>query len=402
MTNAVRFITLPLIIMSASGVASADFNHTLSGDWGGVRSTLNSKGLNFDIEYTNTLQSAVAGSEHSELNNSHRFDMITNLDLEKMGLWEGGKLTSQLVARGGTANDFGYAGLSVPNAGQYGHDEDVFISSLFYTHLFSSSTNLLIGKIDAFELLRNAPFYGGATRHGFLNVAFAAPPSGVTPPSFVGAIANHTIDNIRLSGMIYDPRDRYTNNLDMSGLFKDGMNVSLSATYNTEWLSRSSSISTSFTYSTEEGTDFSSIESIVNGATSQYKYNARIQVNHNLVERDGDSWGIYLRAALADGNPNIIDGTVVGGLGGSALFFDRPMDTWGVGYYYYDLSNDLQDSINDTADMKLLQDESGFEAFYAYQALPWLTLTGDIQYVVPALSTDSAAWVAGLRTNIRF
>ncbi|QIA65574.1 hypothetical protein GT360_18760 [Vibrio astriarenae] len=396
MTKAVRFLPLPLIIMSASSVASTGFNHTLTGDWAGIRSDLNANGFNFDIEYTNTLQSVVAGSEQKDLNNSHRFDMITSLDLEKMGLWEGGKLTTQLVARGGTANDFGYTGLSAPNAGQYGHDEDVFISSLFYTHQFSSATNMHIGKIDAFELLRNAPFFGGATRHGFLNLAFAAPPSGVTPPSFVGAIANHTIDNWRLSGMIYDPRDRYTDSLDMSGLFEDGVNVNLSATYNTDWFNRSSSISTSLTYSTEEGTDFSDLS-----ATAQYKYNARVQVNHNLVERDGDSWGLYLRAALADGNPNIIDGTFVGGLGGSALFFDRPMDTWGLGYYYYDLSNALQDSINHISP-ELAQDESGFEAFYAYQAMPWLTLTGDIQYVVPALSTDSAAWVAGLRTNIRF
>ncbi|MGL6313311.1 carbohydrate porin [Vibrio sp. WXL103] len=399
MTNAVRFITLPLIIMSASGIASTDFNHKLSGDWGGVRSNLDSKGLNFDIEYTNTLQSAVAGSEQKDLNNSHRFDMITNLDLEKMGLWEGGKLTSQLVARSGTANDFGYTALSFPNAGQYGQDDDVFISSLFYTHQFSSSTNMLIGKIDAFELLRHAPFYGGATRHGFLNIAFAAPPSGVTPPSFVGAIANHTIDNLRFTGMIYDPRDRYLDSLDMSGLFDDGVNVALSATYSTKWLDRSSSISTSFTYSTEEGVDLSDIEST---ATAQYKYNARVQLSHNLVENDGNSWGLYLRAALADGNPNLIDGTFAGGLGGSALFFDRPMDTWGLGYYYYDLSNDLQDSIDDIAGAQIAQNESGFEAFYAYQALPWLTLTGDIQYVVPALNTDSAAWIAGLRTNIRF
>lgn len=396
-----------LPIFGSISFAQAEFGDTLTKDWGGSRSELKKSGFHFDLEYTNVMQSALSSSYDTNPSISHRLDLISTLDLESIGLLQGGKIHSQLVTRGGNANDFGFTALSAPNSGQYGADDTLFISSLYYSQQFSSNTNVLLGKIDAFELLRNAPFFGGATRHGFLNLAFAAPPSGVTPPSFVGVIANHNHNNLRFTGMIYDPRDRYTSNLDMNGLFQDGVNMSLSMTYGTQWFERSTAFTMAYTYSTEKGLDFSSLDPNEGSfiETAQYKYNARFQLSHNLVESEdnaGGSWGIYLRGAIADGNPNLIDATFVGGLGGSALFFDRPMDTWGIGYYYYDLSNDLQDSINGLPLEHKLQDESGFEIYYAYKALPWLTFTADMQYVVPALSTDAATWLAGLRTNITF
>lgn len=386
--------------------AASAFEDTLTGNWNGHRDALQQNGIHLDMEYTNVLQSSVSGTDSSRVNNSHRFDLLAGVDSQALGLWQGGRLNTQFVARGGDANDFGFTSLSAPNSGQYGNDDSAFLSSFYYSHQFSSTTNALLGKIDAFELMRHAPFYGGATRHGFMNIAFSAPPSGVTPPSFFGAIANHSINNLRFTAMVYDPRDRYTESLSMSGLFDDGINLSLSTTYATQWLGRASSASIAYTYSTEEGSDYRSLDPS-EGFTenARYKYNARLQLSHNLVEdraNPANAWGVYLRGSIADGNPNILDATFAGGLGGSALFFHRPMDNWGIGYYYYDLSNDLQDSISNLPIQDELQNEKGIEAYYAYQATPWLTLTADVQYVTPAISTQDSAWLVGLRTNIRF
>jgi len=296
--------------------------------------------------------------------------------------------------------------LNAPNSSQFGDDDALFFSSLYYSHQFAAGSNLLVGKIDAFELLRHAPFYGGATRHGFLNLAFSAPPSGVTPPSFVGAIANHTINNTRFTAMVYDPRDRYTDSLSMNGLFDDGVNLSLSATYNTQLFERSSAITAAYTYSTEEGIDYRTLDpehGFIDNA--KYKYNARLQLSHNLVENAQDAsqaWGVYLRGSIADGNPNILNATFAGGLGGQALFFNRPMDSWGLGYYHYNYSNELQDTIANLPLGTELNNEQGAEVYYAYQATTWLTLTADLQYVEPAVSTQNSAWIVGIRTNIRF
>lgn len=396
-----KYLSLPFclapLFLSSLANASQPYSDTLTGDWGGERSRIKDSGLSLDAEYTNVYQSAVSGSPSNSNEFTHRFDLLTGLDTENAGLWKNGTFRTQLIYLNGDANDFGFSSLSVPNSAHYSDSSSPFFSSLYYTHKFDNNTSLLVGKIDAFELLRNAPFYGGATRHGFMNIAFSAPPSGVTPPSFIGGILNHTIGDTRITAMIYDPRDRYDDNLGFNDWFDDGVNFSLGATHSFKLFDRSSTFGMSGTYSTEEGVDYSSL-----GETAKYKYNIRAQATHNIYENNDDTIAVYLRAAAADGNPNIIDGTFVGGLGGNAFFFDRPQDQWGAGYYYYNLSNALQNSISDLPLGAELKDEQGFEIYYAFQATPWLTFTADAQYVTPAVSTQSKVALFGLRTNIVF
>ena len=56
--------------------------------------------------------------------------------------------------------------------------------------------------------------------------------------------------------------------------------------------------------------------------------------------------GSILRQAIADGNPNYVERSLIVGIGGKALFFGRPQDSFGIGAYYYDLSDVLQDELN--------------------------------------------------------
>lgn len=396
-------LTCALLIggLSASAHASLAQQDTLTGDWGGARTDLTQAGVSLNAEYTNVYQQNVSNRDTSG-NLSHRVDVFAGLDLEKLGLWSGGRLNTQWVYRDGEANDFGFFNLSAPNAGHFGDDKSTFFSSLYYTHIISPTTLVMLGKIDAFEMIRYSTFYGGGTRHGFMNLAFSAPPSGVTPPSLLGAVAMHRIGDTRITGMVYDPRDRYTDNLTFKDAFEDGVNLSLSVTQPMEWFGRNSHATVAFTYSTEEGIDLSSIS--LDPSTfdiARYKHNFRVELGHNLYEQGDSSWGVYLRGAIADGNPNLISGTFAGGIGGDAGFLGRQFDNWGIGYYYYDLSNDLQDSIAALPIEEHLVNESGMEAYYAYQATPWLTFTLDAQMIQPAVSSQSTDYLLGLRTNIR-
>ncbi|WP_210464063.1 carbohydrate porin [Vibrio crassostreae] len=399
-------LTTTVSVYSAEATTNSTFENTLTQDWSGARTHLTESGVTVNAEYTNVYQAPLNTTPNDRSNTSHRFDLFTQLDFAALGLWQGGKLNTQVIASTGKANDFGLIQLSSPNSTLFAHDDSVMVTSFNYNHELSPATLLMIGKFDAIEMMRPASFYGGGTRHGFMNLAFTAPPSGVVPPSFFGVIANHKVGNTLWSAMVFDPRDRYTENLNSSGLFDDGVSASLGFAHFTQLFDRQTLLSLNYAYSTEKGADFSSLTPDLNfDATAQYKYNARFQLSHNLVERAGnptESWGLHLRGSLADGNPNVFNATFAGGLGGKALFFDRPTDTWGLGYYYYDLSDDLQDSINALPTPYELRNEQGFEAYYAYEPLPWLTITTDIQYVTSALNTQDKAWLAGIRTNIRF
>jgi porin len=124
-----------------------------------------------------------------------------------------------------------------------------------------------------------------------------------------------------------------------------------------------------------------------------------VQFIHNLQESEEQSWGLYLKAATADGNPNYVKATAVAGIGGRALFFGRPQDSFGLGAFYYNLSDDLQNSLDPLVEF---DDESAIEAFYNYAVTPWLYVAADIQYIDPARGDNEHALVSALRAQIRF
>jgi porin len=71
-----------------------------------------------------------------------------------------------------------------------------------------------------------------------------------------------------------------------------------------------------------------------------------------------------------------------------------------VGYFYYNLSDDLQDELTPVGDR--LDNEQGAEAYYSFAVTPWFFVTCDLEYVAPPRKSVENALIAGLRANIRF
>src|SRR5947207_799348 len=57
----------------------------LSGDWGGTRTDLANKGIQFDVDWTQYVQSVVAGGVDSGTEYGGHFDYLLHLDLMRMG-----------------------------------------------------------------------------------------------------------------------------------------------------------------------------------------------------------------------------------------------------------------------------------------------------------------------------
>ena len=106
-----------------------------------------------------------------------------------------------------------------------------------------------------------------------------------------------------------------------------------------------------------------------------------------------------VKAAVADGNPNYVQSSVIAGIGGRALFFGRPQDSFGLGAFRYNLSDVLQSTLSPATRFR---DESGIEAFYSYAVTPWLYVGADIQYIKPAAGSFQNALIPALRCQIRF
>jgi porin len=164
---------------------------------------------------------------------------------------------------------------------------------------------------------------------------------------------------------------------------------------------RKTSYTLSGSYSSKDGADFTTLPPGIETTEKDGSYSVEFQFGHNLQEdsASGDAWGVYLKVATTGGNPNPIDYSVIGGIGGRPLFFNRPQDSFGIGYFYYAFDNDLQDVLDPLADF---QDEQGLEIYYNFAVTSWLHLSPDLQYIDPASGGKSNAFMAALRANVLF
>jgi porin len=131
--------------------------------------------------------------------------------------------------------------------------------------------------------------------------------------------------------------------------------------------------------------------------------NARVIIETGEIEKNKGSWnihynfdqylyepkkgsgqgiGIFGRFGASDGNPNFMHYFYSIGVGGKGVIPGRPLDQFGIGYYYLDINNPK--FTGRLATRSLLRDEYGFEAYYNCALTPWMRLTPNIQIVRPA------------------
>jgi porin len=415
---ALRWVwTLGLLLAAASPVHAQAPNDdsppsspwtrdTLGGDWGGMRSALGQQGIRFNFWATGFYQDMFKGTGNDDGGFGGRADLLINGDTGKLGLWDGGGLHAHVTYRGGDMPAFrGGALLPVYTSGllPVGGEDKLVATSLYVSQRFGDATRAMLGKINVIDLLASHAFFGGWGTERFWNVAFVAPPSGVLPPVIMGGILTHSFAPYTLTAMVFDPNDQ-TTNYSLRHLFADGVNVSLGLARSGEIAGRKSGAAITATYSTAEGTDWTTIGFAPGSQTTKKKgsYNVAVDISHLLVESadvPGKGLGVYAKAAIADGNPNPVRGSFVGGVAGHAIVPGRPLDYFGVGYFFFNFSNELQNAV---AQLASFNDEQGIEAYYAFVPAPWLRLTANLQYVNPAYGANPRVLVGGVRMRVEF
>jgi len=376
----------------------------LTGDWWGARSYLADHGVTLDLDYTASYQGLVSGTRDRDSGYGGKVDAFFDLDSGKLGLWEGGGLRTHVEFRHGDARaNLGNTLFATNTAQLWPVDapEQVVATSLYLTQKLGERTNVLLGKFNPVDLLAADPFFGGWGTRRFMNLIFVAPPTGLVPPVFMGAVTRVRTEPVTWTLMVFDPNDRTTDYFP-GDLFEDGVNVSASGAHTAKLAGRSTTYTVTANFSTAEGVDYSALPPGIETTNKTGAYNISFQFTHNLqesAERPGANWGFYFKAAIADGNPNYVKASVVGGVGGRALFFGRPQDSFGIGGFYYNLSDALESSLDPIADFG---DEAALSVFYAWSAMQWLHVGGDMQYVFPARRGGDPGLIVAVRANIRF
>jgi porin len=381
----------------------------LTGDWGGARSKMEAAGVKLDLELTMFYQGLESGTGSQDYEFGSRLDGFVKLDSGKMGLWQGGGLVTHLEYRtGDLPGALGETFFPTNSGMEFPSDSPntLVATSLYLSQRFGDRTSFLLGKINALDLVENDPFFGGWGNHRFMNAVFAAPPSGLVPPVFFGAIGSYRKDAASVSLWVYDPIDR-TAEYWPDDLFDEGVTFYLTPSYTTKLDGRPTTISLAGIYTTKAGVDFSELsESYQNGlepSTKEGSYSVGFQFSHLLHVDPANprkGWGVHLKGAVSDGNPNYVQNSIIAGIGGTGLFRGRELDGFGLGYFYYDLSNELQQALN--AGEETFGDEQGAEVYYSFAVTPWFFVAGDLEYIAPPRDSVENALIAGLRANIKF
>ena len=378
----------------------------LFGDWGGFRSTLQDKGVGVDFTFTQFAQTISGDKADTFDDYPNRFDLLVNLVTEKAGLWKGGGIGTHVGTRfGGPPTGIAMypanTALISPTTGE----GRVVVTSLFATQRLGQSSSILFGKINLLDLLAAAPFMGGRGIDGFMHIAFAGPPSGVAPVATYGAILSTRFTNgSTFSLLVFDPQDQ----TGWHKPFTEGINFSPSVAFRGTTFGHNATHTFAATLSTQEGTDLADLPQVLLPPAQQHigtrrgPFNVNYTYEQYFVQDRKDpsaGWGMFAKAAIADGNPNTLQDTLEIGIGGTALFPRRTLDRFGAGYFSLGLSDALKDFLQP---FFTIRRERGFESFYSCAVMRWLRVTGDVQ-VLPATVVDRDTKVFGaVRTKVSF
>lgn len=383
---------------------------TLTGDWFGQGAVLRDRGVSLRGSLTHFLQGLAAGEGRQEWEAGGKLDGFLDLDVAKLGGWNGLSLHSHaelnygeaLASPGGTFLPTN-VGMGFPGSESASGD-----LALFLAQQLPGGVRVMAGKINTVDLYSaGREFSGGRGVERFQHLEFAAPASGITPSMILGGIVSVATDPAKFTLMVYDP-DSKIGQTGFDRPFEKGTSLNGSVELGGSFLGRKSRHIFSAAYSTQDGVDFDDIPDLVlPRSTPPGNRDNRWFLSYALEQtlwRDesvpGRALGVFGQAAISDGNPNPIGWSALLGVGGTGVIPGRERDRLGVGVFCLGFSDSLKEGLDSVGIP--IRNELGIEAFYNLAITPWLYLTGDIQLIRPPQTGADTAVIAGVRAQVVF
>jgi len=420
--------TEPAAPASGSSASWWDWNKML-GDWGGARTQLAEGGVTVDIGVTQIIQHNASGGRatHEALKYSGSADITLNFDTAKLGLWKGGNLMLNAEPKWGDGVNAKVGSLVPVNMDAIkpgaGEGAQFTLSEWIYSHvLFDGKLILIGGKLDGSRAF-DTNVFANDERRQFLNVALR---NNVMIPPFLpytdwgfGFILKPT-EWVTVTAALADSEGRakttgfetafhgptHTTSInevafhlkpfDKPGNYRVGM----------FWSSMETPLLKPPTPFRQTGPMMigllgPKLAQKVVGMIAPKQTNADnvgMYLNFDqwvYTEADDPQQGVGLfgRFGWARSDVNPVEWFYSVGVGGKGLLPSRDNDTFGIGYYYISLSDDMP---------ALFHKEAGVELYYNIEVAEWCHVTPDIQIIKDPGGTTAhdVAFVYGVRVQL--
>jgi porin len=404
---------------------------TLTGDWFGLRNDLAEKGVTFNMSLTQVYQGTVDGGKDDVWKYGGRGDLTINVDTQKLGLWPGGFFTLEAEGNFGKSVNALTGALNPVNTNQLfptPTGNNLNVPNVSFMQFFSPYAAVMLGKL---ALLTPTSGDMNEFAHGkgdtqFMNGAFNINPVTLLtiPYSALGAglIILPTKDpHAAIIGFSVLQSNGKASTIGFDDLHSNQLSFVGEARVRTDFfgltghqLIGGAYSNKTFTSLNQDQRIFLETRTIAKEKGSWMVYYNFDQYLYEVKKGSGQGIGIFGRVGVSDGNPNPFRCFFSFGVGGKGIIPGRPLDRFGIGYYYVVAGHPRFTGLPGIT-RSLLRNEYGFEAFYNFAITPWLQLTPDIQVVRPAQKTFSdtqgfiptrenvgTATVLGLRLQMLF
>ena len=421
-------------VFGLPGTVVGDFwNRTqVTGDWGGVRTELARNGWFIDVYSTSVFQDVTSGGLKTGDSFVQNVQASLNVDTGRAGLWSGGLFHFTAQARyGSDPTDTFTVGSTVP---QYTGlllpgpllSHDIYPSEYFLVQAITPQFDVVLGKISDIYI-PDQTLFGDSYKYYFANFNFNKNPmtANFYNPTAWAALAVLTPTKwLALAGGVLDTNSQANN---FANNAFDHVNLYATAVASYQIAGLPGQFSPAFNWTDQPKMDLTSpfgpLTSLAQVTQAVGVLVGSPLTNGLPINFQSDSWfaianisqyllvtdepalmaqkiksgqplngiGIFARVGYAppETNPITVDGSVA--LVAHGLFDGRKYDSFGVGYYYNAISNDLKNDVALlTAGTSTVKDEQGVEIFYDYAITPAVRLIPSYQHIWQPLTAQVA------------
>ena len=403
----------------------------LTGDWGGLRTDLIDKGIRVDIDLIQTYQGVVEGGTRRHWKYGGSLDIGLDLDTGKAGLWPGGFLHMRAETQFGESinRDIGaLLGANTDAMFPLPDQHEINLSTVMYMQFLSEWFAVFAGKIDTLDG-DACHFSGGRGKDQFVNMNFVLNPVGLrtVPYSALGFGATFLLpnpwgpdkDKTTLTFSFLDALGQP----DVSGFgdaFDEGTVSTFELRLPTEFFDMPGSQLVGASYSSRDFTALDQDRRLIlanllglgpfalatedNSWSVYYNFHQYLYVKKDQKRESSGALpatkllqglGVFGRVGFADPETSPIEAFYSIGVGGRGLIPGRENDTFGAGFFYIDISEELPNLV-----LQRFGDSNGVEVLYNIEVTPWLHITPDIQIINPSNKSVDTAIVCGIRVKI--
>ena len=453
-----RLAALPLAVALGAGAVQAKDapkqpsiweQDTLTGDWGGARTALKDKGIEFTLVYINETLAVLSGGLNRRASYEGRLEASVDTDLQKLIGWTGASTHATFYE----IHNIGHE-TALDHVGSIADPSNIdalatgrLFTAWFQQNFFDDRVSLRVGQLAADDEFLIAPTAGGLISGTFgwaalvasdtlnggpaypvavpgvrlavkatdnltvLSAVFTGDPAGANCNDFVQKCNFHGFKAFDLDGGVFSISElQYAVNRDkqamgLPGIYKLG-----------GWYASADFADQRFGLDAAGNIVSQADPTFANPLNHRGNWGI-YGVADQMVWRAGkQSLNLFARGGFSPSDRNLLSFYIDGGAGLKGPLPGREEDVLTFGVAYSGISRDAkaldQDLLTFNGPPQSIRDyELLFELNYAVQLAPWWTLAPDLQYIVhpnggqnpldPTLTLGDA-FFAGVRSTIKF